>query len=87
MYLHLNFSLYDYSIQGSLQLRFADHELIGALFKRIVTWLSRFEYVKKHRVASRTRTPGTVEWILETHWFHRWYSGSSDTLIYSGGRE
>ena len=53
--------------------------------QKILTWLSNYDSKKKHNLASRTRTRGTGEWILDQPWFNQWYSGSIDTLLAYGG--
>src|ERR1700755_1487309 len=53
---------------------------------KILSWLSRSDLArKKHQTASKMRTAGTADWILQKPWFNDWYSGSTDTLLCCGG--
>jgi ankyrin repeat protein len=54
-------------------------------YSKLMAWLSTFDYAKRHKAASRTRTPGTAEWLLDAPTFKQWYDGSANVLICSGG--
>lgn len=53
--------------------------------ERALSWLSTFDYQKKHAVASTTRLEGTALWIFEEPQFKKWHTGSSNTLFCVAG--
>lgn len=56
-----------------------------AKYETVMSWVSQFDYSKRHTAASSTRTPGTAEWILDTPSFKQWYEGTASILLCSGG--
>jgi hypothetical protein len=50
-----------------------------------LTWLSTFDYQKKHIVTSTKRLDGTAVWIFNDTQFTNWHTGSADTLFCIAG--
>ena len=53
--------------------------------KKILDWLSPFEYCTKQRDIASKRHEGTSEWFLVSEKFTAWLSGSADSVLWCPG--
>ena len=51
----------------------------------ILNWLSPLDFAERQRDVLAKRTPGTVQWVLESSEFTAWHQAASDNVLWCPG--